>query len=76
MSKELTLEDIQNSYKRIKPHIKRTLNDYSFNISESLGINLYLKLEMLQRCKTFKFRGDSVKQVIHSMTLIKNAWKI
>ena len=57
MSKELTLEDIQNSYKRIKPHIKRTLNDYSFNISESLGINLYLKLEMLQRCKTFKFRG-------------------
>ena len=57
MSKELSLEDIQNAYKRIKPNIKRTLNDYSFNISESLGINLYLKLEMLQRCKTFKFRG-------------------
>ena len=57
MSKELSLEDIKKAYERIKPNIKRTLNDYSFNISESLGINLYLKLEMLQRCKTFKFRG-------------------
>ena len=57
MSKELSLDDIKKAYERIKPHIKRTLNDYSFNISESLGCNLYLKLEMLQRCKTFKFRG-------------------
>ena len=57
MSKELTLEDIQNAYKRIKPNIKRTLIDYSFNLSEWLGCNLYLKLEMLQRCKAFKFRG-------------------
>lgn len=56
-SKELTLEDIQEAYKRIKPNIKRTLTDYSFNISEQLGCNLYLKLEMLQRCKAFKFRG-------------------
>jgi threonine dehydratase len=57
MSKELTLEDIKKAYERIKPNIKRTLIDYSFNISESLGCNLYLKLEMLQRCKAFKFRG-------------------
>ena len=57
MSKELTLETIQKAYERIKPNIKRTLMDYSFNISESLGCNLYLKLEMLQRCKAFKFRG-------------------
>ena len=57
MSKELTLEDIQKAYVRIKPNIKRTLIDYSFNISEWLGCNLYLKLEMLQRCKAFKFRG-------------------
>jgi threonine dehydratase len=57
MSKELTLKDIEEAYKRIRPNIKRTLIDYSFNISESLGCNLYLKLEMLQRCKAFKFRG-------------------
>ena len=56
-TKELTLEDIKKAYERIKPNIKRTLIDYSFNISESLGCNLYLKLEMLQRCKAFKFRG-------------------
>ena len=57
MSKELTLEYIKQAYERIKPNIKRTLTDYSFNISESLGCNIYLKLEMLQRCKAFKFRG-------------------
>ena len=56
-TKELTLQDIQEAYKRIRPNIKRTLIDYSFNISEQLGCNLYLKLEMLQRCKAFKFRG-------------------
>ena len=57
MSKELTLDDIKKAYERIKPNIKRTLIDYSFNISESPGCNIYLKLEMLQRCKAFKFRG-------------------
>ena len=57
MSKELTLEDIKKANERIKHNIKRTLIDYSFNISESVGCNIYLKLEMLQRCKAFKFRG-------------------
>ena len=57
MSKELTLDDIKKAYERIKPNIKSTSIDYSFNISESLGCNIYLKLEMLQRCKAFKFRG-------------------
>ena len=42
---------------RIKPYIKRTTIDYSFNISSIIGCNLYLKLEVLQRCKAFKFRG-------------------
>ena len=57
MSEELTLEHIKKAYERIKPNIKRTLIDYSFNISELMGCNIYLKLEMLQRCKAFKFRG-------------------
>jgi len=57
MEGELTLEEIKKAYDRIKPHIKRTPIDYSFNISEITGCNLYLKLEMLQRCKAFKFRG-------------------
>ena len=57
MEGELTLEEIQKAYERINPHIKRTPTDYSFNISSIIGSNLYLKLEMLQRCKAFKFRG-------------------
>jgi threonine dehydratase len=57
MEGELTLEEIKKAYERIKPHIKRTPLDYSFNISSIIGCNLYLKLEMLQRCKAFKFRG-------------------
>jgi len=57
MEGELTLEEIKKAYERIKPHIKRTPIDYSFNISSIIGCNLYLKLEMLQRCKAFKFRG-------------------
>jgi threonine dehydratase len=57
MEGELTLEEIKKAYERIKPHIKRTPIDYSFNISSIIGCNLYLKFEMLQRCKAFKFRG-------------------
>ena len=57
MAKELTLEDIKKAYKRIRPYIKRTVLDYSQNISNMLGCNIYLKLEMMQRCRAFKFRG-------------------
>ena len=57
MEEELTLDEIKKAYERIKPHIKRTTIDYSFNLSNIIGCNIYLKLEMLQRCRAFKFRG-------------------
>ena len=57
MEGELTLEEIKKAYERIKHHIKRTPIDYSYNISKIIGSHLYLKLEILQRCKAFKFRG-------------------
>lgn len=57
MTKELTLEDIKKAYERIKQYLKRTTLDYSQNISNMLGCNIYLKLEMMQRCRAFKFRG-------------------
>lgn len=57
MTEDLTLDKIKKSYERIKPHLKRTILDYSFNLSSIVNCNLYLKLEMLQRCKAFKFRG-------------------
>jgi len=57
MTEDLTLDKIKKAYERIKPHLKRTILDYSFNLSSIVNCNLYLKLEMLQRCKAFKFRG-------------------
>lgn len=57
MEGELTLEKIQKVYEKIKKYIKRTPIDYSYNISELVGCNLYFKLEILQRSKSFKFRG-------------------
>lgn len=57
MTQDLTLDVIKKSYERIKPHLKRTILDYSYNLSSIVGCKLFLKLEMLQRCKAFKFRG-------------------
>ena len=57
MTEELTIEKIQKAHKRIKPYIKKTPIDYSDNISSIVGANIFLKLEMLQRCRAFKFRG-------------------
>lgn len=56
-SKKITLEDVKAAYERIKPHIKRTAIDLSDNISKNVKCNLWLKMEMLQRCRAFKFRG-------------------
>ena len=57
MTEGLTIEKIKKAYERIKPYIKKTPIDYSDNISNIIGANIYLKLEMLQRCRAFKFRG-------------------
>ena len=57
MTEELTLDVIKKAYERMKPYLKRTILDYSYNLSSVVNCKLYLKLEMLQRCKAFKFRG-------------------
>ena len=57
MTTSFGIEDIKAAKERIKPLIKRTPLDKSYNISDMLDCNLYLKMEMLQRCKAFKFRG-------------------
>lgn len=57
MTEELTLDTIKKSYERMKPYLKRTILDYSYNLSSVVNCNLYLKPEILQRCKAFKFRG-------------------
>ena len=57
MSTSFEIEDIKASKERIKSLIKRTPLDKSYKISDMLNCNLYLKMEMLQRCKAFKFLG-------------------
>ena len=57
MTEELTLDTIKKSYERMKPYLKRTILDYSYNLSSVVNCNVYLKPEILQRCKAFKFRG-------------------
>ena len=58
MSKqEITLKDIQDAQERIKKYETLTPLLKSENISSKIHSNIYLKLENLQRCKAFKFRG-------------------
>jgi len=51
------LADIQSARQRIAPFVGPTPLVRSEGLSEELGTNLYLKLEMLQRTGAFKVRG-------------------
>lgn len=54
---EVTLEDIKAAKERIKDHVVCTpclISDYLSHMTNS---QLYIKMDNLQRCKAFKFRG-------------------
>lgn len=51
------LNEITQSYDRIKSHIKHLPLYYSNNFSEITGADIYFKLENLQRTGSFKIRG-------------------
>lgn len=51
------LEDVQRARQVIAPYVRRTPTERSRTLSERLGTNLYLKLELLQRTGSFKPRG-------------------
>lgn len=53
----VTVEDIKAARERIKDEIVVTPMMNSDNLEKMCGCNLFLKLESLQRCKAFKFRG-------------------
>ena len=61
MTEQLTIQKIKKSHERIKPYIKKTPIEYSYNISSIIGANIYLKLDNFQNCKAFKFRGTLSK---------------
>lgn len=53
----ITLDDVEGAYNRIKDQVVKTPLLQSTNLSNKCGCKLYFKLENLQRCKAFKFRG-------------------
>lgn len=53
----ITLQDIQEARPRIEPYIRRTPLEKNSNLSEELGTNVYLKLEIFQKTGSFKPRG-------------------
>ena len=53
----ISLSDIRAAQERIRPYVKRTTTIRSRTLSEMLGANMYLKLEMFQTTGAFKVRG-------------------
>jgi threonine dehydratase len=53
----ISLQDVQQARERIHPYIKRTATVRSRTLSQMLGANIYLKLEILQTTGAFKIRG-------------------
>jgi threonine dehydratase len=57
MTDQILVDDISKARETIKPYIVQTPLVPSPNLSHLCDCNLYLKLENLQRCRSFKFRG-------------------
>jgi len=51
------IEDIRSAELRISPHIIKTPLEHSRTLSQILGANTYLKLELFQKTGSFKPRG-------------------
>lgn len=57
---------IQKAHDNICNHIIKTPLEYSHTLSRHLGVDIYLKLEFLQKTGSFKYRG-----ALHSLTELK-----
>lgn len=55
----VTLSDIQQAARRIKPYIHRTPILTNESLNQQVGAQVYLKCENLQKVGAFKFRGAS-----------------
>jgi threonine dehydratase len=53
----ITLDDVKEAAERTRDEVHRTPLLHSDNISGIAGVQTYFKMECLQRCKAFKFRG-------------------
>lgn len=53
----MDINDIKQAEDRIKPFVKRTPLEHSHTLSQYLGTNVFVKLELLQKTGSFKARG-------------------
>ena len=53
----VTIDKVREAKKRIQAHAVETPCNFVPNLSKICGCKLYFKLETLQRCRAFKFRG-------------------
>jgi len=53
----ITLSQITSAHEKIQPHIRKTPLEYSHQLSEQTGNEVYLKLENWQKTGSFKIRG-------------------
>ena len=53
----IDFSDIQSARERVSPYIRRTPLFRSENLTNTIGVNLYLKMEILQKTGSFKPRG-------------------
>src|SRR5438128_8321285 len=53
----IALADVEDASRRIAPYVRRTPVARNQTLSERLGTNVYLKLEMFQKTGAFKVRG-------------------
>ncbi|MCH8957019.1 threonine/serine dehydratase [candidate division KSB1 bacterium] len=56
-NQKLTLPQITFAHKQIQPHIRKTPLEFSHQLSEQSGSEVYLKLENWQKTGSFKIRG-------------------
>ena len=61
----ITLQDIGAAQQRIDSYVKRTPTVRNHTLSQELGVELYLKLELFQKTGSFKPRGAFNKMLRH-----------
>jgi len=57
LTETINLSEISSAQKMIQPHIRKTPLDFSYQLSEQAGCEVYLKLENWQKTGSFKIRG-------------------
>lgn len=63
MSNNITKEDIEKRYEKIKPFLNKTPMIYATKMSQLTGNEIYVKLENLQKAGSFKLRGALSKMM-------------